>query len=119
MVEIAEECATNKDFVFETLEKQLSFLDWLKSLPERFNLQPKLEWSEEDEHRRQQAINALDRNGYYVLVDWLKSLRHQPHWKPSKKQIDALNSIILIGSFTYVGQGQDLISLKDDLKKLM
>ena len=53
------------------------------------------------------------------LIERLKSLRPQPHWKPTKEQIDALNSIILNGSFTYVGQVQDLISLKDDLKKLM
>lgn len=48
-------------------------------------------WSEEDEHRRQQAINALDRNGYYVLVDWLKSLR--PSWKPSKEEMEGLKRI--------------------------
>ena len=59
----------------------------------------------------------------FFIGDWKKIFRYaekyQPHWKPSKEQIDALNSLILIGSFTYVGQVQDLISLKDELKKLM
>ena len=36
--------------------------------------QPKQEWSEEDKHRLEQAINVLSRNGYYVLVDWLQLL---------------------------------------------
>lgn len=52
------------------------------------------------------------------LRDELQNLRLQLHWKPSEEQIKALNSIILNGSFTYVGQVQDLISLKDNLKKL-
>ena len=90
------------------------------------------EWSEEDERMRQTAIEACktvaedyeNSNARFCKCKgWLeyrlKSLHPQPHWKPSKKQIDALNSIILTGSFTYVGQTQDLISLKDDLEKLM
>ena len=148
---------------------------WLKSLHERFNLEPKQKWSEEDEkmlngiiergnseipkgecgltpnqvawletrlksirpqpeqgwseEEKKHLYNAIEAVKYvydisegtsgFKCVEFLKSLRPQPHWKPSKKQIDALNSIILIGSFTYVGQTQDLISLKDDLKKLM
>lgn len=104
---------------------------WLKSLPERFNIQPKPEcdneteiqkayregknagrkevfdhpeeyglqlrrmydyetgrknpeWGDEDKHRLQQAINALDRNGYYVLVDWLKSLPERFGFQPKQ-----------------------------------
>lgn len=85
-------------------------------------------WSEEDEKMRKSIINDLEnaetddedvQKELNEMVAWLKSLRPQPHWKPSKKQIDALNSIILTGSFSYVGQTQDLISLKDELKKLL
>lgn len=85
------------------------------------------EWSEE-ERIRKGLIEYLesdrdyqpcqDVSFYNEAISWLKSIRPQPHWKPSKEQMDALNSIILIGSFTYVGQAQDLISLKDELKKL-
>lgn len=82
--------------------------------PEKYGLQKSAEWSEEDEHRRQQAINALDRNGYYVLVDWLKSIRPQPHWKPSEEQMKAL-SICIPKS----GQPCTLQSLYNDLKKLL
>ena len=46
------------------------------------------EWSEEDEHRRQQTINALDRNGYHVLVDWLKSLRPQKDCSACSKNLE-------------------------------
>ena len=51
------------------------------------------------------------------VKDGIQSEKNR-HWKPSEEQINALNSIILTGSFTYVGQTQDLISLKDELKKL-
>ena len=56
---------------------------WLKSLPERFNLQSKKEWSEEDEERlkaictylqdypRLAKINDMKRFNEYC--DWLKS----------------------------------------------
>ena len=91
---------------------------WLEKQKE----QRPAEWSEEDEFFRQQLIvyceNCVQDTLAAKCVDWLKSLRPQPHWKPSEEQIDALNSIILNGSFTYVGQAQDLISLKDKLEKL-
>ena len=87
------------------------------------------EWNEEDEGMLNCIIVTLceeshgGRETNNKMVTWLenrlKFLRPQPHWRPTKRQIDALNSIILTGSFTYVGQTQDLIALKDELKKLM
>jgi hypothetical protein len=35
MVDIAEQCATNRDFTFSTIDEQLSFLSWLKYLSSR------------------------------------------------------------------------------------
>lgn len=74
---------------------------WLKSLPERFNLQPKQEWSEEDEAMRSDTLDSLRRYqlsmpNYQVELQmrWLKSLRPQPHWKPSEEQMDRLVSIV-------------------------
>ena len=59
-------------------------IDWLKNLPERFGLQPKQEWSEEDEMRINHLIGFVEKYGlnYYASTDkvlsWLKSLRPQP-----------------------------------------
>jgi len=58
-------------------------LDWLEFLPERFNLQPKQEWSKEDEIQLKEALEVLDESikhlplgySYTELVKtWLKSL---------------------------------------------
>ena len=74
--------------------KDDSLRDFLKSLPQRFNLRPKPEWNEEDNRRFRQVIDALDRNGYPLLAGWLESLPGrltlQPIWKPSKEQMEAL-----------------------------
>ena len=74
-------------------------VDWLKALPERFNLQPKPEWSEEDERMRNQLIYDVEQHKEKCLISakqnkatktfcdgiekcqdekiaWLKSLRH-------------------------------------------
>ena len=78
---------------------------WLKFLPGRFNLQPKQEWSDEDEHRRDGIIqwlreyqekfnpkyDSLSIEGIESLIDWLKSIR--PSWKPSEEQIEELNKV--------------------------
>ena len=73
---------------------------WLKALPERFNLQPRTEWSDEDEKR----INYIFENFKQDVIpdeedqEWLrnrlKSLRPKPHWKPSEEQMEALNEAI-------------------------
>ena len=63
------------------------------------------EWSEDDEHRRKDAIYFLetarkhyaDTSEIELTIDWLKSLRPvskeslQPHWKPSEEQMEALS----------------------------
>ena len=50
------------------------YAHWLKSLPERFVLEPKQEWSEEDEKTLDCVINVLDRLGY---EEFCKSSRDQ------------------------------------------
>jgi hypothetical protein len=92
---------------------------WLKSLPERFNLPPKQEWSGEDEKMLQSIIKDF-RAGKVSTIgqeQWLKSLR--PSWKPSEEQMKALCSKLPI----IRGRGdkvQDILqTLYDDLKKLM
>lgn len=80
MLEIAEECATNKDFVFETTEEQLSFLDWLNSLPKRFELQPKQEWSGGEMKVLNSIIDDYEKTsksfcGYDGKIGLLKAIR--------------------------------------------
>ena len=55
------------------------------------------EWSEEDEKRLDAVIELLENTSaihpnysHRKLIIWLKSLRPQPHWKPSEEQMKAL-----------------------------
>lgn len=68
-------------------------IEWFKSLPERFNLQPKQEWSEENKNKIE-SIKGLITTGKFVDTNtirtiWklLDSLRPQPHWRPGKEQM--------------------------------
>ena len=94
----------------DELEKEL------KSLPERFNLQPKQEWSEEDELQMQGIIDLLP--GLTIRHNWLKSLkgRVQPQrqWKPTEEQLKFLQHYADQNNY----DGTILTSLLNDLKKL-
>ena len=74
--------------------KDTNLVLWLQSLPERFNLQPKEEWSEEDEEiskriisdlrwGRRNSVSDKDIRQYDEEINWmenkLKSLRPQYH----------------------------------------
>lgn len=87
------------------------------------------QWSEEDEKHINIILRVLDRqqcwdgatgkkfNPYQDEIDWLKSLRPKPHWKPSEEQIDALKNVIRISP---PGENNNiLISLLNDLEKQM
>ena len=88
---------------------------WLKSL----RLQPKQEWSEEDDWKRKELIQYLEEKGDYrtVWMTWLKSLR--PSWKPSEEQMVALDKAIPV-CMGVVGRDEiaPLESLYEQLKKL-
>lgn len=68
------------------------------------------------------ANNAEYLNGkadaYRAIYDLIDSLQ-QEMWKPNKEQMEALNALSLYGGLSYVGQQNKLISLYQDLKKLM
>ena len=109
------------------------YAHWLKSLPERFNLEPKQEWSEEDEKMHINILNLLCSQITYVTGqgttsgrqyptyakerDWFekrfKSLCPQPHWKPSEEQMSLLWSIYQGGE-----EQEPLRELIEQLKKL-
>lgn len=63
--------------------------------------QPKQEWSEEEYGRLFDIEHYLDGtlqlnpDRKIACIDFLKSLRPQPHWKPTKNQLDALNLVIM------------------------
>lgn len=98
--------------------------EWLKSLKDRIIPQPKQEWSEEDEKRMKKVVHILSLDGrinnaeLLSMYDWLISLRLQNTWKPSDEQMKALHDLNLTGNISYAGQGQTLIELYNDLKKL-
>ena len=112
----------------QKLRKQIA--DWLKSLKERVQQQPKQEWSEEDNEHIKSIISTIECSkaqfpnspavleAYNSDLIWLKSLRPQNCWKPSDAQIKALHNLNLTGGISYAGQGQELIELYNDLIKL-
>lgn len=129
------EWATEQGYPIDDPTMKQSPIEWFNALRPK----PKQEWNEEDERMRKVVLDEIehqieimpdaddmdsdDQDRYNELISmnvWIEDLPKciKPYWKPNKKQIDALCSVILNGSFTYVGQVQDLISLKDELKKL-
>lgn len=103
--------------------------NWLKSLKDRVQLQPKQEWSEEDERMCQYVVDDLkfvkelvNDTNYAVSVgrveeeiNWLKSLKDRYTWKPSDEQMEALDDVISSRDIKY-----DVLSeLWKNLKKLM
>jgi hypothetical protein len=91
------------------------------------------EWSDEDERKYQCIRNILltdvDKKvgswKYSEILEWYEKrgigryTNSQPHWKPSKEQMEALNALNCHGDLSYVGQQNQLISLYNDLKKLI
>ena len=86
-------------------------------------------WTEEDKRMLNGIIKDLVHPWNEYIPDriedeikWLKnklkSLRHQNTWKPSDEQMEALHDLNLTGNISYAGQGQVLIELYNDLKKL-
>ena len=111
---------------------------WLNERLKSLRPQPKQEWSEEDERKRQACISTInevidyererweDYNPgkpyrpimkYDEQIDWLKSLRPQPHWKPSDEQMIALRSTMY--DYEDVSWYNTLASLYEDLEKLL
>ena len=100
--------------------------DWLKSLKDKVQPQPKQEWSEEDEYFQAFIMELLygieDDDKEYEskcrkAANWLKSLRPQTpinHWKPSDEQMEFLQKYAEQNNY----DGSILTSLYNDLKKI-
>ena len=102
------------------------WIAWLKSLPERFNIQPKPEWSEEDEGELQNAIDALEflgkkgvyksESGYDAALQaasWLKDLPERLVLQP-KQEWDEEDEI-MIGSLINYFEGDALDCSTEDV----
>ena len=91
-------------------------------------------WSEEDDEMLDSIIGEVRYIGDFpdyptkeedelydkclAKVEWLKTLKQRCTWKPSEEQMKALRDLNLTGNISYAGQGQTLIELYNDLKKL-
>ena len=103
---------------------------WDAEKKELKKIEQKPAWCEEDERNIDWLITVCERIHYksdpqvnpeaaLMLRDWLKSLRHQSHWKPSEEQMHTLEAVIA----DYAEQGlsytkDSLNDLYEQLKKL-
>lgn len=99
-------------------------IDWLQSLPEKFVLEPKQEWSEEDEETLNIIANHIRNDGRYSspilankYADFILSIKPKNKWKPSEEQMKWLKDVIETVPMT-CRQQLPLESLYNDLKKL-
>lgn len=98
---------------------------WLKSLKGRVQLQPKQEWSEEDNAMLVNLVAWIEGKwgtlggkvgGKEAYISFLKSIQERYAWKPSGEQIKALKEVV---DEHFDIDGGALWHLYDDLKKLM
>lgn len=102
-VEKANEWATEQGYPIDDPTMKQSPIDWLKYLPERFSLQPKLKWNEEDEWKRNELLKYLEEKGDYrsTWYSWLKSfperfnLQPKQEWsEESRKRLDRIQMVL-------------------------
>ena len=88
--------------------------------PEKYNLCKSTEWSKEDEMHLNNAILAAEKEwgADSSTSKFLKSLRPQPHWKPSEEQIDSLDRVIRTVEEEWNYEETEIRKLLEDLKKL-
>ena len=112
---------------FPEEEKFVEQVDnWLKSLKDRVQPQPKQEWSEEDEVLLKLSLENLtelkDRFGEDYgrvgdCINWLKYLKDRYTWKPSEEYIDLINEAI--GFFgAHSAKGMLMMDLRNNINKL-
>ena len=98
---------------------------WMQNIKDRVQLQPKQEWSEEDEEHIMAIDLAVNRcTGKWHCCGekcpisehspWLKSLRPQNTWKPSDEQMVELRRVISGCSYDI----EPLVEIEEHLKKL-
>lgn len=122
------EWATEQGFPIDDPTMKQSPTDWLKYLPKRLTLQPKLEWNEEDKKVLYEIIRNVSAYDAYTGTTYQQPERHDkkinflrtlhPSWKPSEEQIRALEDVKMRMSLEGYGLCPLLQSLIDDLESL-
>lgn len=103
---------------------------WLKSLPKRFNLQSKQEWSEKEMRKIVELkffitqCNGFNKENRKKVFDMIDALHPRSHWKPSEEQMSALTYFIKLwgnsdDQLEYTKIFNTVKSLRDDLEKQM
>lgn len=89
-----------KHYADKGYENAVECIDWLKSIKDRVQPHPRREWSKEDKVMLDEIIDFFEngtvkfQHDLSLYASWLKSLRPQPHWKPSEEQIQCLHDAI-------------------------
>jgi len=112
----------------------LVMVDWFNSLKDR--VQPKQEWSEEDKVMLDEIIDYMkpmpiffestkgksgkEYTKEFIIqaTNWLKSLRPQNHWKPSKEQMEAFEEAVKPKLSGFGWDETPIGTLYNDLMKL-
>lgn len=128
-----EDYANKESESFAEREYEMGYIDWnalakgyywgVKAGAQWQKEQKPAEWNKEDYER---YISCLQRLGTgnpdqpeTINSKWFKEhVTSLPHWKPSEVQMKALHDLNCTGSISYIGQGQLLISLYENLKEL-
>ena len=102
--------------------------DFLKSLKNRVQPQPKQEWSKEDEMMWSSVLQVLQniKDNYPIVnvapeFNWFKSLKERYTWKPSSEQIEAIRLArsFVVDDFSENPTLSDiLVELEKQLKEL-
>lgn len=104
-------------YTYEDLEAAMQFgIKWKGEYGH--DVVPNPAWREEDEAKLKSILFHIEDVENKDVIDWLKSLKDRMTWKPSEEQMKALHGLNLTGNISYAGQGQTLINLYNDLKKL-
>ena len=104
------------------IKKNVEFNDaWIAYLEKKKERKP-AEWSEDDENHFKACVRAMRtyEGNDTPISKWIEALKdrvcRQPHWKPSKEQMDALKNSAY-GAYQN-GDGPTLRELYEQLKKL-
>jgi hypothetical protein len=86
-----------KDFYDNIKVKCKDAMEYDKTWNEKQDEQ-KIAWSEEDEKQLERAIYMMEQlnmtKSWDDVYNWLKSLKPQPHWKPTEEQMEDLKYAI-------------------------
>jgi len=85
---------------------QEELVTWLKSLPERFNLQPKQEWSEGTKKALDEISDYLKYKGREEDADFIRHLRPQPKAEWTIKDAKP-GDILTTGTVTFIFKSVD------------